>query len=533
MASEQMISVALLGALGFFAVVTAPSVVAQEGEAATLQDQGETSVLASASMPFWVEEGRLAGEGAELLVRRASEADFILFGEQHGVAGLAAIVQAVVEEIEPDVLVTERGLWISHEIQNLGIDEAARRHPHSIAFSYDGDLDLLRAYEDLASAQGRPRGVWGVDQEVTAIHPLVWLSSEEAESNPSVRRLARGLSLKATFHAGEYLRQPYFGDLDRLAARLTVDEVNAEALVGDLNISMDIYTRYRAGARTQAAQLREAYMIEMFESQLADWRRREGESPSVVFKMGGAHIIEGIGPNGIPTLGDHVQRLADANGLTAFHIGIRRYSQESLPELAPLFVGPESNLLIDTAALRALIGTPTLQDIPENFHDDIAGFDAVILIGSPGWESRSEISGLEAAWNNAFLLRVALSFWPILILISATLWAIASGLIGLIRIRSTAALSPLLICASVYSAVSAFVVLDAMISSLFVGPSLSVVAVEFYPFFNVAGALLAAGCLAFFAARSVKRATYIILAATWTLSILWTASSIHLWHLPV
>lgn len=485
------------------------------------------------AFPFTMKDLVLVGQGGDLLSSLTDEANFILFGEQHGVNQLAAIVQAVMEDVEPDVLVTERGLWISQQFRQLGVRDTLHRYPHSIAFAYDGDLELLKSFE--AQAVEETMQLWGVDQSITAIHPFQWIANPDPDvtMNPSLRRLARGFWLKSALHAGEYIKKPYFDDYERFLARIGENQSEAIEAIEQMRASMEIYTQYRAGNRSEAASIRERYMISAFDEQLANFEARNGRSPTVLFKMGGAHIMEGIGPNGIPTLGNHVQNIADANGFKATHIAIRRYDAETLPSLGHLFRTESSHVVVDTRPLKSLIGTPDIDAIPDNLHDDIAGFDAIVLIGNEEWASQAEHSTYQSNWNNRFLRSLGFSFAPVFVLILAAMISLSVILLNLVRSRFKSAGSIALVLAASMSALTSAIVLDSVVSSLLAQTGVLSSLNGVYMPVNIAVVLIGLLSLGKMLASEPGGLFRSGVLVTWAIAMTWVAIGIHRWNLPV
>ncbi|MGQ0642213.1 MAG: hypothetical protein ACT4P6_15805 [Gemmatimonadaceae bacterium] len=61
------------------------------------QDTALTRLLIANRHPLRVSDGRLEGSGGRLLVDEGKQARFFLVGEEHGVAELPAVVQALLK----------------------------------------------------------------------------------------------------------------------------------------------------------------------------------------------------------------------------------------------------------------------------------------------------------------------------------------------------------------------------------------------------------------------------------------------------
>ncbi|MEM9335540.1 MAG: hypothetical protein AAGA33_11880 [Pseudomonadota bacterium] len=473
----------------------------------------------------------LSGEGAIHISRLVSDADFVLFGEQHGVENLAAVVQAVMQQTKPDVLVTERGRWISQRMQILGVNEAFRRYPYSVAFDYDGELSLLRAFEALGGST--EMHLWGVDQPVTAIHPLQWLADESNGLESGPRRVARGLLTKATLHAGEYLRKPYFEDWQRLRAEIPQERRQIHETLDQLETSMRIYTLYRANRRAEAAKIREQLMIDALDEQLGAFERTYGSYPSMLMRLGGAHVTKGVGSNGVPTLGDHVETLAARNELDAVHIGIRRYDEDSLPSLKRYFNAAGTHVFVNLVEMQRLAGVGTEDNAVKTLLSDVKKYDAIILIGG-NRERRESSLAFQARWNVAFVSSLGVFLIPAALLLIAVMVGVSSIVIQVLRARRDIDLIGYRFGALVLSALLVATVVDSFVAAIFNRPSFASGLPDVYGLANVVVATSACFCTLRLAIYARQNSTKADAGFLWIMSILiaWLGLAIHYWDLP-
>ncbi len=377
------------------------------GVAPALTQENVEGIWSESTAPFSMQDGVLEGPGSNWLTAQLAEADFVLVGEQHGVNRLADLTAVLEAEFQPDALVLETGPWMGDRLSAAPIEKALALAPFSLAFDYNGDIALL---EQHASRTVDRTEIWGVDQEANAIHPFAWIS--QVSETGATRRVARGLHLKAALQAGEYTRADHQADLEFLA-QIAPDEPEILAVIDAVSTSMNIFVTWRSGARGDASAVREQYMIDNFESRASQFRDAVGREPRILFKMGGAHIMEGpVGPNGIMTLGEHVQRRADQNGQTALHLGVRGYSPEHTSYPISEHIEGQSFLLIDTTPLRRAIDTGQFPDLTEDDRADIYGFDALIYINPLEGASKSQISALQSEFRTGLLTKLAVALWP-------------------------------------------------------------------------------------------------------------------------
>ncbi|MEM6472031.1 MAG: hypothetical protein AAF802_20895, partial [Planctomycetota bacterium] len=125
--------------------------------------------------------------------------------------------------------------------------------------------------------------------------------------------------------------------------------------------------------------------------------------------------MEGIGPNGVRTLGDHMQNIAEANRLDALHLSIHSYSADSnWPE--SVFDGGVI-ALIDVAGLRQLMET-TPEVIADDLHREVLQYDAVVLMKGAGADTSLEMGVYEAQFRRSLISSVAVVLFPLLTSIS-------------------------------------------------------------------------------------------------------------------
>lgn len=387
------------------------------------QDDSESSAIdwTQHAFPLQRDDAQLTGPGADWIVKNAASCQFVLFGEQHGVAGMPAVVAAVYTQLQSDdfdYLVMERGPWVSRQFSSNGVAATIQESPFSVAFDYDGEVRLLKEVE--ASFKGSGNAFWGVDQSLTAIHALIRLS--QILPTHASRRAANGLVLKDALQGGRFISRDYSADLEMIR-ELAGPKINEEAslILDALEVSQSIFVAYHEKQRDEAGIgisdiLREQYMKDQFDAYMAEAKENGVENPKCILKMGGAHVMEGVGTNGVRTLGDHLQAIAESNGSDALHISIRSHSAESS---WPVDVfEDESMVLIDMRSLRELDSESALTGFDERMKRDVRQYDAVLLLRDAGSDSSVEIKGYEVEFRQGLLTQIAVVVLPFLVSIS-------------------------------------------------------------------------------------------------------------------
>lgn len=337
-----------------------------------------------------VTDGELYGPAADWLWQHAEQARFILLGEAHDLAEVPRIVNGLHAGLcertgKPWHLALEMGEWTADHINAIGIEQATSSIPFSIAFDGDGELDLI------GSALSRGARIIGLDQELNAVHPLQRLF--ELAPDPETK-LAAGEALQQSIQMqGEFLRTDQTETLATL--RTTFQAVGA--LTGEAKQILDaiatsnaIYVDYRAQRYYENAAAREQLMKQLLV-------RAAGETlpdgASMVIKLGGAHIIAGIGPNQVRTLGNFALEWAESRNESALNIAIWGLNPTRTTDLLEDLAPEHDYVLVDCRTLRPqwVAGALTAVDLPVSAKE-IFGYDAVLLIRNPTSAAETRIN---------------------------------------------------------------------------------------------------------------------------------------------
>ena len=331
--------------------------------------------------------------------------------------GIAQITLASFKRLQDSgfrTVALEMGPWITSRSMLEGVDTALADYPHSVAFDSNGDLELMRFAA--GAAQNPGEGLWGVDQSANAIHPFQRL--EQLARSGAARRMARGAFLKAALQFGEYSKHDNATDVETLRQAFGKDApAEATQIFDALRMSMRIFVAWRSANRgeipfAETVTLRETYMKAQFD-RFAEATKIEGKPAKVLFKMGGAHVMRGVGPNGVLTLGDHVEKSAQASGLSAFLIGIRGHNPESaFPPVE--WYGDAPALVIDTQTLR---NSDQFDRSDGSRVRALEGYDALIYIRDPANADKSEIRALQKQFKRSLLRRLAWLAAPLILVV--------------------------------------------------------------------------------------------------------------------
>ncbi|MEM0925109.1 MAG: hypothetical protein AAGJ83_03655 [Planctomycetota bacterium] len=386
-----------------------------------IADELSSVDLSAHVYPLEFDGDQIHGPGVEWVENRAANCQFVLFGEQHGIAGLPEIVSAIYSRLQPkgfDRFIMERGPWISRRLSREGVEASLSRAPYSVAFDYDGEVQLLHNVETRYRGEGD--AFWGVDQALTAIHPLQRLS--EILPTFKSRRTARGLFLKDALQGGKFFRSDHSAEIESLR-RLSGAAMNEEGtlLIDALAKSNEIFSAYHKETRNsdgvwESDIVREQYMMDQFDRYMAEVARLGSPSAKALLKMGGAHVMRGIGPNRVRTLGDHIHQTSLSNGTKTLHISIRGHSSESgWPDEV---FSDARYVLIDSSSLAEPVRELPPSAKVEELLRDVMQYDAILLLKDPIADKSSEINRYEADFRRSLISELAWGLLPLTLLLS-------------------------------------------------------------------------------------------------------------------
>ena len=281
----------------------------------------------------------LSGEGAEQILARIPNAQFIAIGEDHGFADAPVLLAALAAESAPhgfDTYAIEVGPWstgwLREQLRDGGVEglaSALEGRPLAIPFL------SMRAEAEVATGFLDEGKLWGIDQEFIG-SPLIhldWLAgrAEVGEGAGFVTGLYttereafaagnQGAVFMATAGPQTYaqLRDIFAGDAEALE------------LIAALEISQSIYAANFTGRgfdnNTDRVELIKSYFLQHY----AAAREETGEAPRVLMKMGATHIGAATSPMKTFDIGSLIEGLAAAEGRQVLSIAYLPLGGEQL-----------------------------------------------------------------------------------------------------------------------------------------------------------------------------------------------------------
>lgn len=352
----------------------------------------------------------LSGPGAERIVAWSAGAQFFLLGENHGNAGMARFATAVSRSlagqgyrytaIEADPLVT--GI-MAELLRKGGKPEftawlAADQRNRAVPFySWSEEADFI-----VASLERGP--VWALDQSFIAAAHVHLDGIAAASRSPAVKALAAKLAADARRDVMGFLGSV---DLSRLKALRVAMPRNENALAvtlaEQLIESAEIYKPFTGGPGSAyiANLRRETLMKTLFMANYRAALKQDGKPPRVLLKFGSNHLVRGLSPTHVPSLGSFLAENAlGMLGKSVFNLRMMcgPDTQQILfdfsthdcggDEFAPVaaalqpFLVGSGDTLID---LRPLRDRPRLwKDWPQDAKDIVWSYDALVVVGASG-----------------------------------------------------------------------------------------------------------------------------------------------------
>ena len=286
--------------------------------------------IAASRMVLTIDGGRANGDAAKFLADAATGSHFFMISEEHGVATIADTIRALLSVLHAAgyrhfaVEADPYGTRFVEDRLRAGGTQALATFLHEDGrattfpfFNWASEAALADAF--LAGVATDPRGnLWGLDQVFIGAYGLILERVADETSDPATRQLAATMTTRARGNL-EFLAQTDPTHFDRLRQGLgaTGDAALLE-LVDDMILSRRIYAPFigQPGLSAYAAnRTREDLMKKNFLARYAAAGR-----PKVLFKFGSNHMVRGLSPTHVPSLGNFVADFAFAEGKEAFNL---------------------------------------------------------------------------------------------------------------------------------------------------------------------------------------------------------------------
>jgi hypothetical protein len=298
-----------------------------------------------------VQDGKLAGPGAEVLRPALAEAQFVALGEDHGIRQIPEFAAALCRELAPHGfhhMGLEIGTYVAPELEKMArsadgakqLAEFERKYPETIAFyNWQEEFRMLEKCESAASPSHMT--LWGLDQEFMGatgfLADRILGTSPGPEAKAAVETLlketseARAVAAKSGNPGDLFMMTAKQEELDRARDLLKKQgKPEAQKLFEAFLSSREIYQKNMSGDYYKSNRQRALLMKKNFSEPFAASSQSNGVLPKVLFKFGAYHMFRGINPLHSSDLGNLIGEAAEANQFKSVHILIAGVKGEQL-----------------------------------------------------------------------------------------------------------------------------------------------------------------------------------------------------------
>lgn len=293
--------------------------------------------LQASRLAITLDQGTLAGPGAAPLLQASRQAQYVLLGEDHGVAEIARFSSAYFNALAPagfTTLVTESGAVVASALEGMlkradAVTAIARfdaAYPDAVAFyTMRQEAQMLAGF---AQAAGPRFEHWGIDQEFIGAAKYLIARMLAQPLNPAARAKLEALrqmdavaaqKAAATGNPMEYLMLSA-SDEDLASLRPLLAGPKEQTALGLLDALLESRAIYRKSAskapgdRDLSNQMRLALLKRTLGSRLG------AREQKLVVKVGANHAYKGINPLNNRDIGNFLAERAEGQGRTSLHL---------------------------------------------------------------------------------------------------------------------------------------------------------------------------------------------------------------------
>lgn len=297
---------------------------------ASAQQESLVDALKKQSMELALNQGKLEGPGAAFLFSEGNASQFVLVGEDHGLAEVPEFCSAYFHELKNAGfanLAVEVGPDTARILEKYSREkapvEALRKFDQTYYFSipffnWQGEAEML------TSLAAGGVNIWGLDQEFIfstsfELQHLVDLAPDENARKTASDYLAQSLAgdkkVVAEKNPGAaFMVTATEADFQKLAAAFQKSP-EATRTIEELRMSWEIYAKNFQNKGRESNLQRSALMKKHFH----EYYDRAAVKKTL-FKFGAYHSMRGRSLVQIFDLGNHVSELAEGLGSRSFHV---------------------------------------------------------------------------------------------------------------------------------------------------------------------------------------------------------------------
>lgn len=296
--------------------------------AAHAQDSTLTRLIRQNRYSLIANGTQFSGAGWDKLRANVQKSQFVLLGEDHGLAQVPQLAAAIAQVLKPTVFVAEVDPYVAQEATRLVAQPGPataylRRYPEALCF-----FDLAEEYELVRTLRAQQVQLLGIDQVYcTTSAPFYARLAELVKAKPTKAYLQRqAKAFEAQNQRYEKQGQDDYvmttqpqSAVDSLLLLTKPESPAAQKMAQDYATSYAIY-------KTQAHQTRVNLMKQNLQQALRPYQTPAGlAAPKMLFKFGSNHLARGLSQSvkgEFYDVGNLVQNLADAAGQRSLHLYI-------------------------------------------------------------------------------------------------------------------------------------------------------------------------------------------------------------------
>lgn len=378
--------------------------------------------LAALRTTIAIDHGKMVGTGAATLISAGLESQFVLIGEDHGIAEIAHFSAAYFEELANQgftTLIIENGPTVADALEKTlkadtgvaGIAAFNKAYPVATAFyKWQAEAQFLAR---IAKAAGPSFHLVGMDQELMGASKYLLDQMAEQPLGPLAKSKVEAFR---KLESDDYRRASESGDprelfmvkikeeeLVALQKLLTTPkEMPALAMLNSLLESRSIYTKNMTPGQGYSSNIQRARLMKQYVTShltLAPAQR-------MLLKAGAVHVFRGYNPLGAGSreIGNYLAEYAEGHGQKSLHVlvlaskgkqaqfaGIGRASatteiekvdtKSSMAGVLPFFAAAKEHKDWSLFDVRPLLGSAkSLANGDSSVQGMIQGYDFVLVI---------------------------------------------------------------------------------------------------------------------------------------------------------
>lgn len=375
-----------------------------------------TTRARKALRPIAFADGRFSGAGWDLIVEQGRAAEFVLLGEDHGMAEIPVLAREMFAALRPagfDRLALEVSAPIAQDLDKAartgtaGLKAFYDAHPPGVAFyNWKPEAEFLAAVRQ--SVPGKEQAIWGLDYAVVEDRRLIerlWAANPPASARGMLQMLddaSRAAWKNWENRADIGALYTFSGDpkvVEVLRVKWPKPSPEAALILETLEETLAINQLMKT-SNSKSNLRRVALMRRNLLRQLAA-DQKGGRKTKLMVKIGAYHATRGVNQVGMFDIGSLLPEIAAMRGGHSFNVmvvggsgalqgqldpktlGVTPAPVESLKELglgALVPAIPTTGLvLLDLKGLRPWLTGETLKDYDPRLVQFVYGYDALLI----------------------------------------------------------------------------------------------------------------------------------------------------------